>query len=514
MADSGKSSSNSADAYLGSIISLISKSEIRYEGVLGGIDTEKCTIELHRVKSFGTEGRTKDGPQIAASDIEYAYVVFKGSDLKDLQCKSSPQVHAEQQMHEDPAIIKSHYAQAPSMSAQAASIGGRSLTGVSSHPEPSAIPRPVYPGALPSYQPGEPMGGRGSWGSATQNVDGVSLAMPMYSSEYYGSSSTLPHVQQQPVPFQFPSTMPGPSILQNQLHYPEVQVSSSLPSDISSSLSIKSSLPFNLTPVPADSLTMASLPLSNQHLNPITTSFSHKSGSATISGVPIQSSSSSILGSTSGPSLTVSPALSTSDQLTQAEPLGPSSTQTSSLEENNLVPTSSKLSAAVSSAPNQVPLLPLPHSSQQRQIFGPPFAEEFDFEAMNEKFKKEEVWGYLGKAKERNNAEGTEGNEIYQREHEDSGYRKGPEFDVKPVYVKDEFFDTLTSDSLSRRARNGGIKFSERMKLDTETFGSFQQRSQMGRGGHGFGRGGYNRGSYNQGRGNGYGVRGHGVYRP
>jgi protein LSM14 len=72
---------------------LVSKKNIRYEGVLYSINESDSTLALQNVKSFGTEGREKTDPEtnfVAPQDAVHPYLLFRGCDIKDLH------VHEEQ----------------------------------------------------------------------------------------------------------------------------------------------------------------------------------------------------------------------------------------------------------------------------------------------------------------------------------------------------------------------------------------------------------------------------------
>ncbi|KAI9144709.1 Scd6-like Sm domain-containing protein [Paraphysoderma sedebokerense] len=96
--------------YKGLKISLISRSNIRYEGVLENIDAETSTIALTQVRSFGTEGRAANPlEEIPPTDAVYNYICFRAQDVKDLHVIEQP-----------PAAQAPPTAQAPSEPAEPA----------------------------------------------------------------------------------------------------------------------------------------------------------------------------------------------------------------------------------------------------------------------------------------------------------------------------------------------------------------------------------------------------------
>ncbi|KAK9683251.1 hypothetical protein RND81_10G126500 [Saponaria officinalis] len=565
-----------ADSYLGSLISLTSKSEIRYEGVLFNIDTDEASIGLRNVRSFGTEGRRKDGPQVPAIDKVYEYIVFRGSDIKDLQVKSSPPAPIAPSVHNDPAIIQSQYtppsapSSLPSGPATATQTGG-SLSDLSTQLPQPGIPRPTYQNNTPLYQPG---GNLASWNpSPPFTANNSSLSAPMYWPGYYAPSAPaqpqhplLRPVQGLPMP---PSLQPP--FQQQQVVYPNINPSFPTGASNISALQSMEMPPPLLQPIASSTVSMPSTVL------PVQSSLTVDASSTVPSKAPPQavsvvsqstnlsfgsSASSNMLDKSTVPTLvpnqtkpissspmpfnnlsetlsSSSPALVTPGQFLQPGSTVSTTTQMAQ-KDVEVVPVSSlgsppqpsavmpvTASSVPVSAETQAPLLPLPSpvnpkmngvSSHTQYVnrggrgrgrgrgneFSRPvpnYTEDFDFEAMNEKFKKDEVWGHLGKSISKTD----DGLDLEDEDDVDV-----PAADKKPVYNKDDFFDTLSCNALDR---NGRTRFSEQMKHDTETFGEFP-RSRGYRGGRGSGYGGRSRGGY-QGRGYGYSGRGRGpnVYR-
>ncbi|XAR70755.1 hypothetical protein NMG60_11027732 [Bertholletia excelsa] len=519
------SSSNLANSYIGSLISLTSKHEIRYEGILYYLNPQDSTIGLKNVKSYGTEGRRKDGPQIPPNDKVYEYILFRGSDIKDLQVKASPPFQEEEAIQNDPAIIQSQSLVGPSSSSKLVPVGVESLTQSSFYQEPPILTRAAYPDKLVPHHSGIPVGAGDSL-QAPQDTNAASLHMPMYRPGYNGTSSgisyalqhpnslettptasSLPAMMQihvQPSAVLTPKTMgwtcpsdiaPVPSLVSSNSQNLDIahtlQEHHSTSSILPSFLLAKSSLPSHPLILSSDGVTKSSIPVPSQDMgiNRVPVVGKVDSDSITALSNLALPCSTSIPYSTLSPFLVQTPTLITPGQLAQPRPPPLVSflqntypDQTDKLAHNS---TPHNLSTSMNPPVAKAPLLPLPGSAEQ-------FTEEFDFEAMNEKFKKDEVWGYLGGTNQRDKAMCYEDNAAGQDVRH---YRSVPHLDPKPAYNKDEFFDALSCNSHVR----GQNRFSERMKQDTETFGNFRPRAYPGYGGYGAGRGAKHHGSY-QGR--------------
>ncbi|KAL3481902.1 Scd6-like Sm domain-containing protein [Aspergillus californicus] len=126
---------------IGQRFNLISKSDIRYVGTLHEINPEASTIALQNVVSFGTEGRRgSPAEEIPPSNSIYEYIVFRGSDVKDISIAEDKKENAmpePPQMPDDPAIL-----------------GSMPQPG----PGPQGIPQPQQPPQQPHQQ--QPQGPR------------------------------------------------------------------------------------------------------------------------------------------------------------------------------------------------------------------------------------------------------------------------------------------------------------------------------------------------------------------
>ena len=80
-----------------------------YVGTLHEINPEDSTIALENVISHGTEGRRGNASEeIAAATCVYEYIVFRGSDVKDISVaddKKENQPPEPPQVPNDPAIL-------------------------------------------------------------------------------------------------------------------------------------------------------------------------------------------------------------------------------------------------------------------------------------------------------------------------------------------------------------------------------------------------------------------------
>jgi len=163
--------------FIGARISLVSRSDIRYVGTLHEINSETSTVALENVTSFGTEGR-KANPdeEIPLSESIYEYIVFRGSDVKDLRIEEAPAAKENKppQVPNDPAIMSSSGSRPPPQASAQGQQGpqrqqqgppqGAQQPPVSQVPTPPGVPpfahHPQYP---PQFYPPPPAGwgGRG-----------------------------------------------------------------------------------------------------------------------------------------------------------------------------------------------------------------------------------------------------------------------------------------------------------------------------------------------------------------
>eukprot|EP00928_Gymnodinium_smaydae_P082572 TRINITY_DN658_c0_g2_i1.p1 TRINITY_DN658_c0_g2~~TRINITY_DN658_c0_g2_i1.p1 ORF type:complete len:498 (-),score=99.36 TRINITY_DN658_c0_g2_i1:308-1801(-) len=149
--------------YIGSKISLITTSDIRYEGILYTLNREESTIAVQNVRSFGTEGRRV--PEVTMSNEIYDFIIFRGKDLKDLTVLQG----APERASTGPGAFGSP--DYPDQGLGASAYGAHSAApAAQAHQRPAAAPA-AAPGGPSSAAPGSGYSRHGAHGLASDATE-------------------------------------------------------------------------------------------------------------------------------------------------------------------------------------------------------------------------------------------------------------------------------------------------------------------------------------------------------
>ncbi|KAJ7174337.1 Scd6-like Sm domain-containing protein [Mycena filopes] len=156
-------------SFIGKPISLISHSDVRYRGILAGIDPAASTIQLSNVFSMGTESRRPVAEYIPPVQEPYQYIIFRASEVKDLSVDEQPV--SRRSVHDDPAVLgASPQASAPGPPAPPPSYAQQTAQQLPPRQPPPQVqqqqaqqgqqqqPRPPAPRHRPNHPVGAPQG--------------------------------------------------------------------------------------------------------------------------------------------------------------------------------------------------------------------------------------------------------------------------------------------------------------------------------------------------------------------
>lgn len=94
---------SNANKIVGQLLSILTKVQCRYEGVVEAVDKTEKTITLKSVRSFGTEGRKGGAEEVPPSETVHAKVKFrldflvKFDIIKKTQATSDPAIISQEE---------------------------------------------------------------------------------------------------------------------------------------------------------------------------------------------------------------------------------------------------------------------------------------------------------------------------------------------------------------------------------------------------------------------------------